>query len=121
MTSRLESGAIYCLAAIFLVVTVSLNDPGIYDIGSGIAQQLIVSPGSFRMSGLSSLPIPQNIIPTFTLVYVGMKKTDYSHSTADTDQIPHTSSRSTAVPSSQPCEVLDIKPQSAEEKAGEYV
>ncbi|KAJ7929718.1 hypothetical protein B0H13DRAFT_1963720 [Mycena leptocephala] len=88
---------------IILVVTVSLNDPGIYDIGSGIAQQLI------------------NIIPTFTLVYVGMKNTDYSHSTADTHQIPHTSSRSTAVPSSQPCEVLDIKPQSAEEKAGEYV
>jgi hypothetical protein len=121
MTSRLESGATYCLAAILLVVTVSLNDPGIYDIGSGIAQQLIASPGSFRMSGLSSLPIPQNIIPTFTLVYVGMKNTDYSHSTADTHQIPHTSSRSTAVPSSQPCEVLDIKPQSAEEKAGEYV
>jgi hypothetical protein len=50
MFSRLESGAIYCLAAIFIAVTVSLDDPNIYNIGIGIAQQLIVSPGSFRLT-----------------------------------------------------------------------
>jgi hypothetical protein len=106
-----------------LVVTVSLNDPGIYDIGSSIAQQLIVSPGIFRLGGLSSLPIPQNIIPTFTLVYIGLKNTDYSQSKERILQVPsnHASSRSVAVPPSQPCEVLDIKPQASEEKDGECV
>ncbi|KAJ7929713.1 hypothetical protein B0H13DRAFT_2264447 [Mycena leptocephala] len=101
----LESGAIYCLAAIFLVVTVSLDDPGIYDIGTGIEQQLI------------------NIIPTFTLVYVGLKNTDYSQSKERIPQVPsnHASSRSIAVPPSQPCEVLDIKPQASEKKYGECV
>jgi hypothetical protein len=50
MTSRLESGAIYCLAVIFLVVAVSLNDLEFYYIGLGIAEQLIVSIGHSRLS-----------------------------------------------------------------------
>ncbi|KAJ7854772.1 hypothetical protein B0H13DRAFT_1903517 [Mycena leptocephala] len=50
----LESGTIYCVATIFLVITVSL-DGGFFYLGFGITQQLI------------------NIIPMFSLVYVGMK------------------------------------------------
>ncbi|KAJ7913181.1 hypothetical protein B0H13DRAFT_2470986 [Mycena leptocephala] len=46
----LESGAIYCLAVIFLVVAVSLNDLEFYYIGLGIAEQLIVSIGHSRLS-----------------------------------------------------------------------
>ncbi|KAF7333328.1 hypothetical protein MVEN_02348100 [Mycena venus] len=53
MAIILESGAIYCTAAIFFIVVASQNEE-IYVIGGGIEQQLI------------------NIIPTFTLVYVGL-------------------------------------------------
>ncbi|KAF7333327.1 hypothetical protein MVEN_02348000 [Mycena venus] len=53
MAIILESGAIYCIAAIFFAVSASQNEE-IYVIGSGIGQQLI------------------NIIPTFTLLYVGL-------------------------------------------------
>ncbi|KAJ7929670.1 hypothetical protein B0H13DRAFT_2310307 [Mycena leptocephala] len=45
----IESGAIYCITAIFLVITAALYDEEIYNAGSGIAQQLIVSPGHFRL------------------------------------------------------------------------
>ncbi|KAF7333311.1 hypothetical protein MVEN_02346000 [Mycena venus] len=51
----LESGAIYCLAVTFVVISESLNDE-IFIIGFGIGQQLL------------------NIIPTFTLVYIGLGK-----------------------------------------------
>ncbi|KAJ7230985.1 hypothetical protein B0H12DRAFT_219946 [Mycena haematopus] len=50
----LESGAIYCVAGIFLIITHSLNAPEAYSIELGFGSQLI------------------NIIPTFTLVYVGL-------------------------------------------------
>ncbi|KAF7333341.1 hypothetical protein MVEN_02349400 [Mycena venus] len=50
----LESGAIYCVGGILLFITASLNDLEIFDIGFGIAQQML------------------NIIPTFTLVHVGL-------------------------------------------------
>jgi hypothetical protein len=66
----------------------------------------------------------QNIIPTFTLVYVGLKNTDYSQPKDHIHQVPstdHASSRSAVVRPCQPCEVLDIKPQFTEEKDGEYV
>ncbi|KAF7333368.1 hypothetical protein MVEN_02352400 [Mycena venus] len=54
----LESGAIYCVVIIFLFTTVSLNDDGkIFYIGFGIARQVL------------------NIIPTFSLVYVGLNDT----------------------------------------------
>ncbi|KAF7333326.1 hypothetical protein MVEN_02347900 [Mycena venus] len=53
----LESGMIYCLAVIFLVIGDSLNVE-ILSIGFGIAQQLL------------------NIIPTFTLVYIGLSNTN---------------------------------------------
>jgi hypothetical protein len=48
-SSRLESGAIYCITAIFLVITVSVYDSGIHNTGVGVAEQLIVSPGSFSL------------------------------------------------------------------------
>ncbi|KAJ7871778.1 hypothetical protein B0H13DRAFT_2059957, partial [Mycena leptocephala] len=53
---------IYCAAAIFLLITLSLENAHLnaqlYSIiGLGIVQQLI------------------NIIPTFTLVYIGLKNT----------------------------------------------
>ncbi|KAJ7888676.1 hypothetical protein B0H14DRAFT_2693413 [Mycena olivaceomarginata] len=50
----LESGAIYCAVAILLVASASLDDE-IFFVGFGIAQQLL------------------NIIPTFTLVYIGLR------------------------------------------------
>ncbi|KAJ7813170.1 hypothetical protein B0H13DRAFT_2294105 [Mycena leptocephala] len=58
----LESGAVYCAAPIFLLITLSLENAHLnvqlYSIiGLGIVQQLI------------------NIIPTFTLVYIGLKNT----------------------------------------------
>ncbi|KAJ7854771.1 hypothetical protein B0H13DRAFT_1903516 [Mycena leptocephala] len=101
LTGKLESGAIYCITAIFLVITVSLYDPEIYNTGIGVAQQLI------------------NIIPTFTLVYVGLNNTDYSQPKEHIGQVPSTS-RSAVVQPCQPWEVLDIKPQLTEEKDGEW-
>ncbi|KAJ7888667.1 hypothetical protein B0H14DRAFT_2693405 [Mycena olivaceomarginata] len=50
----LESGALYCAVAIFLLISALLNDE-IFSIGWGIGQQLM------------------NIIPTFTLLYIGRK------------------------------------------------
>ncbi|KAJ7798211.1 hypothetical protein B0H13DRAFT_1933775 [Mycena leptocephala] len=99
MTSRLESGAIYCLASIFLLVTISRNDPRIFDIAIGIGQQLIVSPGNFRRAVYPAYLPPEHN----THVHTGI------------------AFRSGAVPLSQPCEVLDIKPQSTEGKDGECV
>ncbi|KAJ7882470.1 hypothetical protein B0H13DRAFT_1890896 [Mycena leptocephala] len=69
LTGKLESGAIYCIGAIFLIITVSLHDSEIYGIGIGITQQLM------------------NVIPTFTLVYVGLKNTDYSCPSAPIPQV----------------------------------
>jgi hypothetical protein len=43
MISRLESGAIYCITAIFLVITASLDDLEIFNTGVAIAGQIIVS------------------------------------------------------------------------------
>ncbi|KAJ6530145.1 hypothetical protein B0H19DRAFT_1082552 [Mycena capillaripes] len=53
LTTRLESGAIYCVLAILLMITFSLK-AGMYSLVFSIAQQMI------------------NIIPTFTLVYIGL-------------------------------------------------
>ncbi|KAJ7248858.1 hypothetical protein B0H12DRAFT_711907 [Mycena haematopus] len=57
----LESGAIYCIAAVFLAITASQYQTGdsltIHYVMIGIAGQML------------------NIIPTFTLVYVGLKNT----------------------------------------------
>ncbi|KAF8146397.1 hypothetical protein K438DRAFT_2028283 [Mycena galopus ATCC 62051] len=50
----LESGAIYCAVAIFMAITNSLNGE-IFVIGSALGARVL------------------NIIPTFTLVYVGLK------------------------------------------------
>ncbi|KAJ7666782.1 hypothetical protein DFH06DRAFT_1126839 [Mycena polygramma] len=56
----LEFGAIYCGVAVFLFVTASLNDERIFNIGTGVAVELL------------------NIIPTFTLVYIGLQSAVYS-------------------------------------------
>ncbi|KAF7340765.1 hypothetical protein MSAN_02105100 [Mycena sanguinolenta] len=53
----LESGAIYCAAVTLLLVTASFKDPEVYAIEVGFGSQLM------------------NIIPTFTLVYVGLDDT----------------------------------------------
>ncbi|KAJ7830769.1 hypothetical protein B0H13DRAFT_2371804 [Mycena leptocephala] len=50
----IESGVIYSTAAIFLAIT-TLVDNSLYYVGTAATQQLV------------------NIIPTFTLVYVGLK------------------------------------------------
>jgi hypothetical protein len=121
-SSRLESGAIYCITAIVLVITSSL-DLEIYAIELSVVQHGIVSPISSHLTSSSNLPILQNIIPTFTLVYVGLNNTDYKpkehiHQVASTH---HASSRSAVVRPCEPREVLDIKPQSTEEKDREGV
>ncbi|KAJ7913156.1 hypothetical protein B0H13DRAFT_1874104 [Mycena leptocephala] len=103
LTGKLESGAIYCIGAIFLVITVSLDSPGIYGIGVGISRQML------------------NIIPTFTLVYVGLNNPDYSQHSRQVPSTRHASSSSAVVLPSHPCEVLDIKPQLTEGKDGECI
>ncbi|KAJ7888685.1 hypothetical protein B0H14DRAFT_1193746 [Mycena olivaceomarginata] len=62
----LESGAVYCTVAIFLVISRSLNEE-IFGIGLGIAQQVM------------------NIIPTLTLVYIGLKNLE-EHQPADLER-----------------------------------
>ncbi|KAJ7933001.1 hypothetical protein B0H13DRAFT_2262973 [Mycena leptocephala] len=104
LSGKLESGAIYCITAIVLVITSSL-DLEIYAIELSVVQHGI------------------NIIPTFTLVYIGLNNTDYKpkehiHQVASTH---HASSRSAVVRPCEPREVLDIKPQSTEEKDREGV
>ncbi|KAJ6510943.1 hypothetical protein C8R45DRAFT_1207738 [Mycena sanguinolenta] len=53
----LESGAIYCIATIFFLITASLHESEAYAIELGFGTQLL------------------NLIPTFTLVYVGLDDT----------------------------------------------
>ncbi|KAJ6510903.1 hypothetical protein C8R45DRAFT_398446 [Mycena sanguinolenta] len=53
----LESGAIYCIAEMLLLVTASFNAPEVYSVELGVASQLM------------------NTISTFTLVYVGLSDT----------------------------------------------
>jgi hypothetical protein len=120
MFSRLESGAIYYITVIVLGITSSL-DLEIYHIELGVVQQLIVSPISSHLTSSSNLPIFQNIIPMFTLAYVGLKNTDYSQHIHQVPSTHHASSRSAVVRPCEPCEVLDIKPHSTEEKDSECV
>ncbi|KAF7349108.1 hypothetical protein MVEN_01433000 [Mycena venus] len=54
----LESGAIHCILLIFMFITASFNEEELFNIGFGIAQQML------------------NIIPTFTLVYFGFNNTN---------------------------------------------
>ncbi|KAF7333362.1 MYND-type domain-containing protein [Mycena venus] len=53
----LESGVIYAIATTAMIVIVSVDDFRVYNIGVGVAGQLM------------------NIIPTFTLMYVGLNNT----------------------------------------------
>ncbi|KAF7340761.1 hypothetical protein MSAN_02104700 [Mycena sanguinolenta] len=57
----LESGALYCVATIFLLIAASKNSLQAFDVGYAMGQQAVASS--------------QNIIPTFTLVYVGLQGT----------------------------------------------
>ncbi|KAJ7328701.1 hypothetical protein DFH08DRAFT_883064 [Mycena albidolilacea] len=94
----LESGAIYCVGITVLLFSVSVKDVEAFAIGLGLTSQLL------------------NIIPTFTLVYVGLADTaGKSHPESDRK----TSLPRAAVRPWQPTWVLDIKPQGIEE--GDYV
>ncbi|KAJ6530140.1 hypothetical protein B0H19DRAFT_1082547 [Mycena capillaripes] len=98
-TGKLESGAIYCVAALFLIVTFSLNEV-VFVNATSIAHQLI------------------NIIPTFTLVYIGLTNTaenplpDYVMPRVRSGQPPHPG----PVQLFKHSQVLDIKPQETEEE-----
>ncbi|KAJ6510921.1 hypothetical protein C8R45DRAFT_1089051 [Mycena sanguinolenta] len=61
----LESGAIYCVAVVFLLIAASQDNFEAVSIGYAIGQQAV------------------NIIPTFTLVYVGLQDTDDKPQTGD--------------------------------------
>ncbi|KAJ7906173.1 hypothetical protein B0H13DRAFT_2507204 [Mycena leptocephala] len=80
LTGKLESGAIYCIAALILVISLSLGDLQLCTIAFGVGQQLL------------------NIIPTFTLVYVGLAN-PVDDRPAVTHQVPskHAAFRSAAV------------------------
>ncbi|KAJ7320751.1 hypothetical protein DFH08DRAFT_942116 [Mycena albidolilacea] len=96
ISTILESGAIYCVGIIFLLGSASVKEFDVFLIGISFLSQLL------------------NIIPTFTLVYVGLTDTaDESHPESDRK------TSSPAVLPWQPTQVLDIKPQGMEE--GDYV
>ncbi|KAF7340764.1 MYND-type domain-containing protein [Mycena sanguinolenta] len=102
----LESGVIYCIAVVSLLVAASFNAHEVYVIELGVVSQLL------------------NIIPTFTLVYVGMDDTaDKSHreNNPDAPRFRSTAFRSAAVQRSQFTGVLDIKYGGMESKGDEYV
>jgi len=103
----LESGAVYCIAAIFLVISASLNRE-IYSVGYGIGQQVL------------------NIIPTFTLVYVGLNDTVANSASGSSGKAladQYTPSRLVArtVQPSGRVVVSDIKKEVTEEKGVERV
>ncbi|KAF7333318.1 hypothetical protein MVEN_02346800 [Mycena venus] len=103
----LESGAIYCIAAILLAITHSRSEDDLlfHYMVIGIAGQL------------------ENIIPTFTLVYVGLKNTADNDRTTGKDSISF--NHQNPVCAVQPCRqpewsILDIK-EGNEDDRGEYV
>ncbi|KAF7364566.1 hypothetical protein MVEN_00325600 [Mycena venus] len=96
----LESGAIYCIAAMVLFIGL-MGYRDIYFIGGGIAQQLL------------------NIIPTFTLVYVGLNHADDSRKDVPTKR-RHIPLRLPERQAPQSSQVLDIK-STDEQKDSELV
>ncbi|KAJ7873957.1 hypothetical protein B0H13DRAFT_2552114 [Mycena leptocephala] len=103
----LESGAIYCIAALFLLIAASQDNMNIFTVGFAIEQQLLI------------------IIPTLTLVYVGLKDT-VERPTGTTgqgfvSQDPPSILATRAVRPYPPSQVLDIKPHGTEEKDSESV
>jgi len=102
----LESGAMYFIVAIFLAIAASLNVE-MYHISIAIGEQLV------------------NIIPTFTLVYVGLNnKGDKPPNTGPIRDVPpkqHTPGSSGPVQSGEPLPVLDIRPQGTQEEEDEAV
>ncbi|KAJ6511085.1 hypothetical protein C8R45DRAFT_1207825 [Mycena sanguinolenta] len=101
----LESGALYCVGVIFLLVTASFNASEVYLIELGFGSQITV------------------IIPTFTLVYVGLDVTVHkSHLENDLEapRFQGTASRSVAVQRAQST-VLDFNHDGEDNKGGEYV
>ncbi|KAJ7906172.1 hypothetical protein B0H13DRAFT_2021462 [Mycena leptocephala] len=105
----LESGAIYCVAAIFLVITVSL-DGGFFYLG-------FVS--SILICGYV-LPVLRNIIPMFSLVYVGMKY-PVDSAAGHSSRAPFRQHLPVRLTTMQPGQVLHIKPQGTEQKNDECV
>ncbi|KAJ6535139.1 hypothetical protein B0H19DRAFT_1271785 [Mycena capillaripes] len=94
----IESGAIYTFSVIFLAITADLSLE-IFTIGSAVAPQLL------------------NIIPTSTLVYVGLSNAVYDTSAGD--QFPAKPYTSIAVQSHKASQRLEIV--KTEEKEVEYV
>ncbi|KAJ7906178.1 hypothetical protein B0H13DRAFT_1880853 [Mycena leptocephala] len=89
--SRLDSGAIYCIAGLILVISLSLGGLQLCIIVLGVGPQLL------------------NIIPTFTLVYVGLAN-PVDDRPVVTHQIPskHAAFRSAAVQQPiQPRQVME--------------
>ncbi|KAJ7229570.1 hypothetical protein B0H12DRAFT_1147579, partial [Mycena haematopus] len=66
----LESGAVYCVVAMILVISSFLADDEVHSIAFGVAQQLL------------------NIIPTFTLVYIGLTNMGDSRPTESGPRVP---------------------------------
>ncbi|KAJ6530103.1 hypothetical protein B0H19DRAFT_1384663 [Mycena capillaripes] len=102
----LESGAIYCTVAIFLVIAASLSDEKIYNIAVGMADQLL------------------NIIPMITVVYVGQHNKDDNPAAGSTHKVTskqHAARRLRPDQHDQAWRVLEIKRQGDEEKDVEVV
>ncbi|KAJ6510955.1 hypothetical protein C8R45DRAFT_1089080 [Mycena sanguinolenta] len=67
----LESGAVYCALAIILIISFTSDDKMLLNVSYGMGHQLM------------------NIIPTFTLVYIGLQKITDTNSRAPNTDVPH--------------------------------
>ncbi|KAF8184040.1 hypothetical protein K438DRAFT_1838137 [Mycena galopus ATCC 62051] len=102
----LESGAIYCIAAILTLVTVSVDDLEVYVIELGFLSHLL------------------NIIPTFSLVYVGLNTPadqDHPKGNPNASSTQRIAPRADATQPWEPTQVLDIKPPGMMKTDDEYV
>ncbi|KAJ7732797.1 nucleotide-diphospho-sugar transferase [Mycena maculata] len=104
-----ESGAIYCIAVIFLLITSLVNG----------AAKITSAAETSHVIGLGFVQPLLNIIPTFTLVYVG-------RIAADTPEDRNFSASSTRIPrrlvgrqTFGPAEVMKIGPHGEEKESGE--
>lgn len=74
LSHRLESGAIYCVCLIIVVIILSLEQIPVIFLGItvGLSRQVLVSRRSRHCLIETSSPILQNIAPTLTIVRVGL-------------------------------------------------
>src|ERR1700761_159741 len=71
----LESGALYCIWAIVVVIALSILDTYnmVYFVAVGIAKQAVVSSSLFQNCNLIFLTVlPENIVPTLVVVRTGL-------------------------------------------------